>query len=129
MAETQASREEQIRDVLINAVEVQLAALKAGGSFWREWLEQTSAFVKTATATLGAIRNQEKSANQLLLETVDAGRETMRTMTELPRKAATRFIHELDEIEQKHRPAAPRKAAGTRSKTRARRARRGRVKP
>lgn len=129
MPQTQPDREEQIREVLINAVEVQLAALKASGSFWREWLEQTSAFVKTATATLGAIRSQEKSADQLLLETVDAGRETIRTMTELPRKAASRFIHELDQIEQKHKSAARGATAGATSKTRARRARRGRVKP
>ncbi len=106
MAEPVPSREEQIREVLINAVEVQLAALKAGASFWKEWMERTSAFVKTATKTLSAIRSQDKDAGQLLLEVVDQGRESMRTMTELPRNAAARFIQELDELERK-RKAGP----------------------
>jgi hypothetical protein len=106
MADPVPNREEQIREVLINAVEVQLAALKAGASFWKEWMERTSAFVKTATKTLSAIRSQDKDAGQLLLEVVDQGRESMRTMTELPRNAATRFIEELDELERK-RKAGP----------------------
>jgi hypothetical protein len=113
MADPQPSREEQIREVLMNAVEVQLAALKAGASFWKEWMERTSAFVKTATKTLSSIRSQDKDASQLLLEIVDQARESMRTMTELPRNAAARFIQELDELERK-RKAGP--AGGARGK-------------
>jgi len=127
MADPVPNREEQIREVLINAVEVQLAALKAGASFWKEWMERTSAFVKTATKTLSAIRSQDKDAGQLLLEVVDQGRESMRTMTELPRNAATRFIEELDELERK-RKAGPGKGPRTVRPTPPPR-RRARVKP
>jgi len=103
MADPEPNRQEEIREVLVNAVEVQLAALKAGVGFWREWVERTSAFVKSATQTLGAIRSQDKNAKQLLLEMVDQSRESMRAMTELPRNAAARFIRELDEMEKKRK--------------------------
>ena len=134
MAEAQPNREEQIREVLMNAVEVQLAALKAGAGFWKEWMERTSAFVKTATKTLSSILSQDKEAGHLLLEIVDQARESMRTMTELPRNAAARFIQELDELEKK-RKAGP--VGGPHGKaTRSRRAkpasrprRRAHVKP
>jgi hypothetical protein len=133
MADPQPNREEQIREVLMNAVEVQLAALKAGASFWKEWMERTSAFVKTATKTLSTIRSQDKDAGHLLLEIVDQARESMRTMTELPRNAAARFIEELDELERKRKAGpggGPRgKGAGPRKARPARPRRRAHVKP
>ena len=96
MAQPEPNRQAEIREVLINAVEVQLAALKAAVGFWGEWMERTSAFVKTASKSLSTIRSADKDAGQVLLEVVDAGRESMRTMTDLPKKAAERFIDELD---------------------------------
>jgi hypothetical protein len=133
MADPQPNRDEQIREVLINAVEVQLAALKAGASFWKEWMERTSAFVKTATKTLGNIRSQDQETGPLLLELVDEAREGMRSMTELPRNAAARFIAELDELERKRRAGSgggPRKTAtgSRRSRPASRPRRRARVK-
>ncbi len=103
MADPETNRQQEIQEVLVNALEVQLAALKASIGFWREWIERTSAFVKTATQTLGAIRSRDKNAKQVLLEMVDESRESMRAMTELPRNAAARFIRELDEMEKKRK--------------------------
>ena len=74
MAQPEPDRQAEIREVLINAVEVQLAALKAAVSFWGEWMERTSAFVKTASKSLSTIRSADKDAGQVLLEVVDAGR-------------------------------------------------------
>jgi hypothetical protein len=108
-------RENDVRTVLIEAVEVQLAALKAAMTFWGEWIERTSAFVKTATRDLDAARSAKKT-DQVLLELVDAGREGMRTLTELPRHAAEQFVRDLDEIAAKGRartgPASRSRAAG-----------------
>jgi hypothetical protein len=104
MSQATTEREDAVREILTNAVEVQLAAFKAGIAFWKDWIEQTSKFVGTATDQLQSIRSGDREAKQLLLEVVDAGRESIRAMTELPRQAAFRFIEELDELEVRKRP-------------------------
>ncbi len=101
MPETEQNREEDLRRLLTDAIEVQLAALKAGISFWSEWIEQTSTFVQSATKSLSTIKAEDQEAKDVLLELVDAGRASVRSMTEIPRHTATRFIEELDRLAQK----------------------------
>lgn len=105
MAETEPNREEELRRLLTDAIEVQLAALKAGISFWGEWIEQTSSFVTSATKTLSSI-NAEEPTKDVLLELVDAGRASARAMTEIPRHTAARFLEELDRVEERKKAVA-----------------------
>lgn len=113
------NREEDLRQLLTEAIEVQLAALRAGIGFWSEWIEETSEFVNSATQTLASITSEEQQAKDMLLELVDAGRASVRSMTEIPRHTATRFIEELDRLEQERdaesttRRATKRAAKGT----------------
>jgi hypothetical protein len=93
-------RQEDLRRLLTDAIEVQLAALKAGISFWTEWIEQTGEFVNSATKALASINAEDQQAKDVLLELVDAGRASMRSMTEIPRHSALRFIEELDRVKQ-----------------------------
>ncbi len=110
MAETGNGREEDLRELLTDAIEVQLAALKAGIGFWTEWIERTTEFVQSATQTLSEITSEEPEAKDLLLELVDAGRASVRGMTEIPRNTATRFIEELDRFKDvKAKKAATKK--------------------
>jgi hypothetical protein len=134
MAETETNREEELRELLTDAIEVQLAALKAGIGFWSEWIEQTSAFVQSASKTLTNI-NSEEEPKEVLLELVDAGRASVRSMTDLPRHTASRFIEALDEFEEKKKAkkkARPktsrRKSAPTKRPRKSPRRRAGRVK-
>jgi hypothetical protein len=106
MTPAESSREEDLRRLLTDAIEVQLAALRAGISFWSEWIEQTSAFVQSATRSLSTINAEDQQAKDVLLELVDAGRASVRSMTEIPRHTATRFIEELDRLEKKKEEAA-----------------------
>ena len=102
MTATDQSREADLRRLLTDAIEVQLAALKAGMSFWGEWIEQTSVFVQSASRSLSNINAEDQQTKDVLLELVDAGRASVRSMTEIPRHTATRFIEELDKLaEQK----------------------------
>lgn len=105
MPGTEPSREEDLRRLLTDAIEVQLAALKAGISFWSEWIEQTSGFVQTATKSLATINSEDQKTKDVLLELVDAGRASVRSMTEIPRHTATRFIEELDRLAQEKKVA------------------------
>ncbi|CAN5697777.1 hypothetical protein BH23GEM9_BH23GEM9_19590 [soil metagenome] len=117
-------RQEDLRRLLTDAIEVQLAALKAGISFWTEWIEQTGEFVSSATKTLASINSEDQQAKDVLLELVDAGRASMRSMTEIPRHSAMRFIEELDRLreEQDAEASAARNTARKASRTTARRA-------
>lgn len=140
MASIPSDRDQDIREVLIDAAEVQLAALRAAVTFWAAWAERTSTLVATATRKLEAMRAGEAEPGDVVLEVVDVGRETLRTMTELPQSAASRFIDELGEIATRRKSRASRrppgpgrtaKAGGRGSGPRARRAgprRRARVK-
>jgi hypothetical protein len=122
MPDTEASREEDLRRLLTDAIEVQLAALKAGISFWTEWIEQTSEFVQTATKSLASITAEDQQTKDVLLELVDAGRASVRSMTEIPRNTALKFIEELDRLEKEKQESesapvtARRRAAATRPK-------------
>ena len=125
-SETDLDREEDLRRLLQDAIEVQLAALKAGISFWTEWIEQTSAFVQTATTSLANISSEDAKTRDVLLELVDAGRASVRSMTEIPRNTANKFIEELDKLHEQQatkvpkagRPrAAGKKAAPARRRT------------
>ena len=122
MAEPEMNRDEELRRLLTDAIEVQLAALKAGIGFWTELIEQTSAFVSSATKTLSSI-NSEQQTRDILLELVDAGRASARALTDIPRHTATRFIEELDRLEDKKQKAlassARKKAATKRSGSKA----------
>lgn len=118
MPGTEPSREEDLRRLLTDAIEVQLAALKAGISFWSEWIEQTSGFVQTATKSLATINSEDQKTKDVLLELVDAGRASVRSMTEIPRHTATRFIEELDRLAQEKKAAAPSGNARPQAKSR-----------
>ena len=100
MPDTAQSREEDLRQLLTDAIEVQLAALKAGISFWTDWIEQTSVFVQSATKTLSSINSEDHQTKDSILELVDAGRASLRSMTEIPRNTAAKFIEELDKAAQ-----------------------------
>lgn len=100
MAASGNGKEEDLSRLLTDAIEVQLAALKAGIGFWSEWIERTTEFVQSATRTLAEISAEEQEAKEVLLELVDAGRASVRGMTEIPRNTATRFIEELDRLKE-----------------------------
>src|SRR6266849_7801136 len=101
MAQNGSGRTDDVREILINVVEVELAALRAAVSFWQHWIEHTSNYVKTTSEALGTMRSTGKTFDQVLLEVVDAGRETMRLMTDVPRKSAEDFLRDLEVVSQK----------------------------
>ena len=114
MPENGPTREEDLRRLLTDAIEVQLAALKAGISFWSEWVEHTSAFVQSASKSLSNINSEEQQTKDVVLELVDAGRASLRSLTEIPRHTATRFIEELDSLEKAKEEAVMTPAGGRR---------------
>ncbi len=115
MPDDATTREEDLRQLLTDAIEVQLAALSAGVGFWTDWITQTSEFINSATKTLASINAPDHQTKDSILELVDAGRASLRAMTEIPRNTATRFIEELDkrQSESTPTPSAARKSAAS----------------
>ncbi len=117
MPDDATTREEDLRQLLTDAIEVQLAALSAGVGFWTDWITQTSEFINSATKTLASINAPDHQTKDSILELVDAGRASLRAMTEIPRNTATRFIEELDkrQSESTPTPSAARKSSASAS--------------
>lgn len=136
MPNSDSTREDDLRQLLTDAVEVQLAALKAGISFWSEWIEHTSTFVQSATQTLSSISTEDPKSRDVVLELLDAGRASLRALTEIPKHTASHFVAELDRFESQKgqkRSAATKQTKGATGKAAtgkvaARRKRAGRVK-
>ncbi|MDH3522186.1 MAG: hypothetical protein OES32_01240 [Acidobacteriota bacterium] len=100
MAQKKSTSDADVQNVLMDVVEVQLAAFRAGIDFWSAWVEQASKFSEDAGSRLGEIRRNPSDANRLLMEIGEASRVSLRAMTDLPRQAAERFIEELGKSEQ-----------------------------
>jgi len=104
MAENTSPRSDAIEELLIEAVEVQLAAFNASISFWADWVQEASRFSDQAMQRLNELRSGSAGEGELLLEISDLTRENLRTMTHLPRRAAENFLRELDNLEAARKP-------------------------
>lgn len=121
MPKKKGTQESVIQEVLVNVAEVQLAAFKAGISFWDAWVEQASRFTEVASKGLSTIKANPAAANTVLLKITDASRENLRAMEVLPMHAAKRFIEELEKFKKtgrrsKKRGTTPRVRRAARAK-------------
>ena len=99
MTEKATPKDTEIQGILQEAVEVQLAAIKASINFWTEWVDEATRFSEEAVRRLGELQSEPAENGRILLELTDVSRESLRSMTHLPRHAAERFIQELDGFE------------------------------
>lgn len=106
-----------VQRLMTDAAEYQLAALNAGLQFWTAWVKETAAYSKTAERSLGRLRTNPDDSNKILIELTDAQAAHLRTVTELPRQAANRFVAELDRL----RAGGATRTRSTRPKASARR--------
>jgi hypothetical protein len=103
--------EADIRDLMIDAAEVQLAATKAGIAFWSSWLGEAGRFSQATEACVRSLRANESDA-QAALDLATAGQAYLRAMMGLPEQAARVFSDELASF------ANRRGATGARSRRR-----------
>ena len=109
MAAKRQSRTEDVQTILMNAVEVQLAAFTAGIGFWSAWVDQARKFSEETIRLMGEMQRRPTETNRLLLVMTDVSRASLRALTELPRSTAASFIDALDESQQTPGRPAPRK--------------------
>jgi len=100
VAEKSTSRDTDIQALLLEAVEVQLAAFRANINFWTEWVEEATRFSEQTMRRLSELQADPAENGRVLLEMTDLSRESLRSMTQLPRRSAEFFIRELDNFEK-----------------------------
>ncbi len=120
---TTGEQTEQIRDVLVETAQTELAAVNAGIAFWSAWVESATKFSGEATRVLAAIASGEEPSDDGLGSLVDSSRQFIREMAELPERTAHRFNSELEKLTSSERKGA-RKRQSPRKATR-----RAKVKP
>lgn len=105
---------DQIRDVLVETVNVELATLRAGAAFWSAWVDQATVFSREATKVLADLN--EEDSGDAVGRLADSSQKFLRAISDLPRIASEAFEQEVE--------ASTRRAAGGASKpVRRRRAR------
>lgn len=97
----------QIRDVMVEAAQIQLASLTATVKFWSSWAEATSKFSQSISQELSQIADRVTVSNDDLVRFADLNREYLRALSELPNTVATQFNADLE----KFRPKGPRTRA------------------
>lgn len=105
MPKKDSTPDTEIQELLIEALEIQLAAFKSGIEFWTAWAEQATKFSEDAVRRLAELKSDSPGSSQIILEATDISREALRAMTSLPRRTAESFIEQLDEMEAARRPA------------------------
>lgn len=105
MTEENTTRDSEIQALLLEAVEVQLAAVKAGINFWTEWVNEATRFSEEAIRRLSELQAEPTENGRILLELTDISRASLRSFNQLPRHAAESFIRELDNFEAGRNPA------------------------
>lgn len=85
----------EVRDVLIETAQVQMASLNAGIAFWRGWVEEASRFAEETNRRLARLAD-EGDPGATLGEMTDASRSYLRELSKLPEVAARTFTEELD---------------------------------
>ncbi len=113
----------------MEAIELQLVAFKEGIAYWIEMGEIAKKFVSETTERLSEIKSSPSETNRLLLEITDVSKESLRAMTNLPRRTAERFIGELDEFERARKSSKRARKSSKKSGTRPKAKRFVRAKP
>ena len=108
--ETKKTKEtSELKDVFIEIVRVQLAAMEAGITFWSGWVESASKFVIAADQELLRIIQSGDEANEAIGRLTDLSREFLRKVTELPNQAVAEFNARIEK-ETKPKPKSIRAA-------------------
>jgi hypothetical protein len=92
-----SKQSEQLRDVLVEAAQTQLAAITAAITFWSGWAQSAEKYAQTVSAELAKI-NEGAPTGDLVGRLTDLTRAYVRNLTTLPTAAVAQFTNELDKV-------------------------------
>ena len=100
------NKNQEVRQLMIEAAKVQVAALNAGITFWSSWVESASKFAKSLNSELINLGKDTVQSDEAIGKLTDLSREYLRKMTELPGAAVGQFDAEVGKaIEPKKAPS------------------------
>jgi hypothetical protein len=91
----------QVRDVMIEAAQMQLASTTAAVKFWASWAEATSKFTQNISQELARITDEGTASDDVVVRLADLNLQYLRELSELPKAAATQFSSDLEKFKQK----------------------------
>lgn len=100
MGKKSSDRSDEIRAIMIETLEVQLAALRSGITFWTEWANRTSEYTEVASRGLSDINTHPEDTDRVLSEIIEAGSTYFRKMNEIPQASFSKFTDELAKAKQ-----------------------------
>lgn len=89
---------EQLREVLVEAAQTQLAAITAAVRFWAGWTQSAEKYAQALSDELARINEEGKQTGDLVGRLSDLTREYLRNLTELPNAAVKHFNSELEKV-------------------------------
>lgn len=96
--EPSSKQSEQLREILVEVAQTQLAAVSAAVRFWAGWAEAADKYTRSISEELARVDAEATDTGDLVGRLSDLTREYLRNMTELPRLAANHFDGELEKI-------------------------------
>ncbi len=106
-----ADNTENIKDLMLETAKVQMAALDAGISFWKIWIEVASEYSKTVSEALLDMAENDSDRGEVLSKITDSGRTMLREMSKLPDQAVKKFNEELEKTTASNKGKRPSRAA------------------
>jgi Flp pilus assembly protein TadG len=91
----------QVRDVMVEAAQIQLASTTAAVKFWASWADATSKFTHNVSQELARIADEGTTSDDVLVRFADLNRQYLRELSELPQAVATQFSGDLENFERK----------------------------
>jgi len=105
-----SNRSDELRAIVVECVQIQLASLNAGIEFWRGWVDRASEFAQSAARDLKHLTDSKTDLNLVVGRLTDTTRSYLRRITELPDVTAAKFNQELKNVsttkKSKHTRAA-----------------------
>jgi hypothetical protein len=92
-----STQADQVRGVLVEAAQTQLAAVTAVIKFWSGWAESADKYTRAVNAELAELE-QRGEAGDTVGRLTDLTREYLRSMTQLPSLAVKEFNSQLETI-------------------------------
>lgn len=99
--EATGKQDEQVRDVLVEAAQAQLAAVTAAVKFWSGWAQSAEKYAQAVSdevARISEVKEGGKQAGDIVGRMADLTREYLRNLTELPNVAVKHFNSELEKV-------------------------------
>lgn len=96
-----------LRDFLINMVEMEATALRVGVTYWSKWATHVASYTDAMTELLVRMMRDPWESREMIPEAMNAYKKYLRDLAALPGQAVVDFNLELESIRRRSQAKAP----------------------